>query len=78
MLREIAPGHELHGRNMRVIARAISNDDVIVVADDQVAIVHLTWTSRKADLPPFPRTRFVDSVEAFAMYGEAEFGDWEA
>ncbi|HWU20418.1 MAG TPA: hypothetical protein VN088_02760 [Nocardioides sp.] len=62
LLRELAPGHSLHGRDVRVIARSLETDDVVVVVDDEVALVHLTWTSRKAERPPLPATRVVASA----------------
>ena len=68
LLRELAPGHPLHGRDVRVIARSLTRDDVVVVVDDEVAVVHLTWTTRKAERPPWPATRFVATAD------ELEFG----
>jgi len=59
LLRELAPGHPLHGRDVRVIARSLETDDVVVVVDDEVAVVHLTWTPRKSERPPLPTTRLV-------------------
>lgn len=78
LLREVAPGHPLHGRAVRVIARALPNDDVIVLVDDEVAVVHLTWTRRKSERPPLPQTTFLGSVEDFESYVEAQYGDWDA
>lgn len=63
LLRELAPGHPLHGREVRVIARSLATDDVVVVAGDEVALVHLTWTSRKSERPPLPRTRLVATAD---------------
>jgi len=43
LLRELGPGHALHGLDPRVIARAIPQDDVVVeTAAGGVALVHLT------------------------------------
>jgi len=78
LLRELADGHPLHGRALRVIARALPNDDVVVLVDDEVAIVHLTWTRRKSERPPLPTTTFVGSVEEFESYVESQYGDWES
>jgi hypothetical protein len=63
LLRELAPGHPLHGRAPRVVARAEPNDDVVVVVDDEVTLVHLTWTSRKSERPPYPRTEVLASEQ---------------
>jgi hypothetical protein len=53
---EITPGHELHGLDLRAIARCSGCDDVVFGAsDDTFAIVHLVWTT-KPDTPPWPRT----------------------
>jgi hypothetical protein len=46
--REVAPGHALHGRPWRVIAKALPNDDVIAECEDEVAVVHLTWPRSKS------------------------------
>ncbi|HJQ06078.1 MAG TPA: hypothetical protein VJ872_11575 [Nocardioides sp.] len=59
LLRELAPGHPLHGRDVRVVARSLATDDVVVVVGDEVALVHLTWTTRKTERPPLPAARFV-------------------
>lgn len=73
--REVAPGHPLHGRSWRVIARALPNDDVVVECGEEVAVVHLTWIM-KQDRPPWPMTTFVASAEALESYVESEY-DWE-
>jgi hypothetical protein len=78
LLREVAPGHPLHGRAVRVIARALPNDDVIVLVDDDVAIAHLTWTRRKSERPPLPTTTFLDSFEDFDSYVESRYSDEES
>ena len=77
LLREVVPGHPLHGRELRVIARALPNDDVVVLVDDEVAVVHLTWTRRKSERPPLPETTFIGSVEDLESYVESRYGDWE-
>jgi hypothetical protein len=78
LLRELAPRHPLYGRDLRVIARALPNDDVVALVGDEVAIVHLTWTRRKSDRPPLPTTTFVGSVGEFESYVESQYGDWES
>lgn len=63
LLRELSPGHKLHGLDPRVIARAIPQDDVVVeTAAGDVALVHLTWTG-KAESPPWSMTELLDSPE---------------
>ncbi|GAB4013495.1 hypothetical protein [Nocardioides ultimimeridianus] len=62
LLRELAPGHPLHGRDVRVIARSLVADDVVVEVDDEVALVHLTWTPRKSERPPLPATKVISSA----------------
>jgi hypothetical protein len=73
--REVTPGHPLHGRSWLVIAKALPNDDVIAECDDEVAVVHLTWTQHQ-EQPPWPLTTFMASVEEFEAYVESEY-DWE-
>jgi hypothetical protein len=73
--REVAPEHPLSGRSWRVIAKALPNDDVIAECDDQVAVVHLTWTQRQ-EPPPWPETTFIASVEEFESYVASAY-DWE-
>lgn len=43
---ELSPGHPLHGRTWIVVARAFPQDEVLVQAGEQVALVHLTWSRR--------------------------------
>ena len=55
--REIAPGHDLHGLDLRAVAKCEGCDDVVFRASDEAfAMVHLTW-SRKLESPPWPCTR---------------------
>jgi hypothetical protein len=63
LLREIGPGHVLHGVELHVIARATPQDDVIVqTTDGRVALVHMTW-SRRREEPPWPTTQTLTSSE---------------
>jgi hypothetical protein len=56
LLRELSAGHVLHGVDLRVIARALPQDEVVVeTTSGQVALVHLTWTGH-AESPPWPTT----------------------
>ncbi|WP_206050726.1 hypothetical protein [Nocardioides speluncae] len=63
---EISDGHPLAGRRWRVVARALPQDDVIVHAANDVAVVHLTW-SGKPEQPGWPMTEFVSSAEELAQ-----------
>ena len=68
----MAPGHALHGRAVRVIARALPNDDIVIECGEDVAVVHLTWT-QKPDTPLWPLTTWIDSFEEFESYVESEY-----
>ncbi|HZN71749.1 MAG TPA: hypothetical protein VFC00_08740 [Micromonosporaceae bacterium] len=64
---EIAPGHELHGLDLRAIAGCSGCDDVVFRApDDTFAIVHLVWTA-KPETPPWPRTARLGSFLAIEL-----------
>ena len=63
LLRELSAGHVLHGLDLRVIAQAPPQEEVIVeTGDDTVALVHLTWSGH-AEAPPWPTTKLLDSPE---------------
>ena len=63
LLRELSPGHVLHGIDLQVIARALPQDKVVVeTADQRVALVHMTWSGH-AESPPWPTTEILDSAE---------------
>lgn len=74
LLREVAPGHSLYGKAIQVVARAWPNDDVIVVCDGEVSVVHLTWIG-KQDRPPWPEVTPVGSVEDLEAHVAGY--DWE-
>jgi hypothetical protein len=61
-LRELVPGHPLYGLHLKVIARALPQDEVIVEADDAVALVHLTWAMGPERLP-WPMFEWISSAE---------------
>jgi hypothetical protein len=61
---ELAPGHRLHGQACRVVARALPQDEIVVVAGESVALVHLTWSGHP-ETPPWPATDLADSAVAF-------------
>ncbi len=60
--RELTLGHELYGRVVRVVARALPQDDVLVELLDGVALVHLTWRGAP-EPPPWPSFVRVTSPE---------------
>jgi hypothetical protein len=63
LLRELSPGHVLHGADLQVIARALPRDEVIVeTADSRVALVHMTWSGH-SESPPWPTTEMLNSAE---------------
>jgi hypothetical protein len=63
LLRELSPGHTLHGADLRVVARASPQDEVIVeTTDNRVALVHLTWSGHP-ESPPLPITEMLNSAE---------------
>jgi hypothetical protein len=66
LLREVAPGHPLHDRPVRIWARRCDCDDVLVLVGnpEQLAVVHLSYASRP-DRPPWPKTRIFDSFAEF-------------
>jgi hypothetical protein len=69
-------GHALHGpRPWRVMAKALPNDDVIAECEDEVSVVHLTWT-QKQERPPWPLTTFMASADEFESHVASEY-DWE-
>jgi hypothetical protein len=65
-IREINPGHELHGVGLECVARCSGCDDTAFRCDDGTfAVVHLTWQAQEQ--PPSPRTTRVLSFVAFEM-----------
>lgn len=73
LTRELRRGHALHGRGLRVIARALPQDDVVVETDDgDVLLVHLTWT-HKAETLPWPITETVGSAAEFERTLESRY-----
>ena len=75
--RELTAHHALHGRQWRVIARALPNDDVVAVCDDDVVVVHLTWRNGAPERSPWPLATPVRSADELNSYVAAEFGDRE-
>jgi hypothetical protein len=62
-------------RRWRVIAKALPNDDVIAECEDEVAVVHLTWTQTQ-ERPPWPLTTFMASADEFESHVASEY-DWD-
>jgi hypothetical protein len=58
-----------------VIAKALPNDDVIAECEDEVAVVHLTWT-QKQERRPWPLTTFMASADEFESHLASEY-DWD-
>jgi hypothetical protein len=52
LARELAPGHRLHGRRLRAVARRSDREDVLFVGDTLVAVVQLTWADATGPLLP--------------------------
>lgn len=74
---EIAPGHVLEGKRVRMIARRVDTDDVlyeVMTEPPSFAVVHLTWSDRRQTNPQFPWTTLYDSMDRFreAMLRDAE------
>lgn len=61
--REVGVGHPLAGERWTVVAEAEPQDDVVVVAGAQVAMVHLTWSGRR-ESPPWPSHDAIPGPEA--------------
>ena len=58
-----------------MIAKALPDDDVIAEREDEVAVVHLTWT-QKPERPPWPLTTFMASADELESHVASEY-DWE-
>jgi hypothetical protein len=52
-----------------------ANDDVIAEYEDEVAVVHLTWTQQQ-ERQPWPLTTFMASADEFESHVASEY-DWE-
>jgi hypothetical protein len=77
---EIGPGHPLVGKKLKTLARRQDCDDVLFLLDGgpEVAVVHLTWSSRR-ETTGFPDANcFSDLSEFMNSRMEAdriEFGE---
>src|SRR6266511_1897199 len=63
--RELTPSHPLHGRTAKAVAHRIDQDDVLFLVDEELAVVHLTYSSSVPECPPWPRTRRFSSPLEF-------------
>ena len=65
--REVSPGHLLHSRAIRAIARRTDRDDVLFeveAPDFRFAVVHLSWAGSEAQHPDWP------AAQAFTTFEE--------
>src|SRR4051812_3532427 len=75
--REMAPGHPLFGKPVRVAARRRDCDDALftIVGTSTVAMVHLTWSGRPEGAA-YPWTELYDSFEVWRLFIEAQEPGW--
>jgi hypothetical protein len=80
--RELSAGHPLFGVPVKTLARRQDCDDVLFALQDgteRVAVVHLTWTQRPPDRPPWPATTLFPNLQTWGAEGmrsdAAEFGE---
>jgi hypothetical protein len=67
--REVGPGHPLFGIRVETVARHRACDDVLFRLLDgstRVAVVHLTWTRRARETPPWPSTELYPDLQTWA------------
>ena len=67
--RELGPGHAMFGRTWMAVARALPEDEVLFTDGEEVAMVHLAWTSR-VERPPWPQAILLADAVAFEQYVE--------
>jgi len=54
---ELSDNHILQNKSVELIARKTNNDDIVLeLEDESIAVVHLTWKSKKED-GKYPLTR---------------------
>lgn len=75
---EISEHHPLYGRDVKVVAHRSDCDDLIVeLADDRVAVVHLTWSGTREGDPMYPKTTFFDDITSWTKLGmKVDHADW--
>lgn len=61
---ELPDNHPLSNKNMELIARKTNNDDIVLeLEDNRIAVVHLTWKSKK-EIDGYPVTRiYKDKID---------------
>lgn len=67
---ELHPGHPFHGYKLKVIAHAISNDDVLCAHTEEsgrYSIIHLTWRGR-AEIGSCPTIDFDGDWNSVCRY----------
>ena len=65
--RELTTEHPLYGLSMTPLAHSTAADDVLFAMDnEEVALVHLTWSGRP-ETPPWPRHRRYPTMELWAQ-----------
>ncbi len=69
LLAELGATHPLHGRPLRVIARSVSNDDIVIESERRIALVHLTW-SGAPEPSPWPYTEWLLRPADFERHAE--------
>jgi hypothetical protein len=70
--REVGPDHALFGKTWVIVARALPQDEVVVVAGDEVALVHLTWAGH-AENAPWPQCDQLPSAAALDALTEFRY-----
>ena len=79
--REIAPGHVLEGKKVRMIARRVDTDDVlyeVMTNPPSYAVVHLTWSEQRQTNPLFPWTTMFESMDRFREQMLRDVKDYES
>ena len=69
LAREVGRGHVLGGRQWTIVAEAMPQDEVLVEAEGDAFLVHLTWTGR-AEKSRWPVVKRVGSAEEFEQLVE--------
>lgn len=67
LVRELKPGHSLHGVGVLAVARRHSQDDFLFALEHLAypfAVVHLTWAGDR-ERPPWPGTTYLPDYDAF-------------
>jgi len=63
--KEISKQHKLWGVAVEVVARSYRADNILVLLDNSVAEVHLTWTGKRELYPHWPRTTMFPDIGAW-------------